>query len=160
MENYLSAIIICLTAIFLVGAANIFLSIRTAHLLDSDTGFAGQKPDNRTIQQASAQRKFAETCLASSTQQDHLIFGMQEEDLWPDTMAQLYRLSGKETEVLPYLACGRSTNYIAQRLCLSLSTVKTHTYNIYRKMDVHTRDELIDIVEKFSKPRANTTRDS
>lgn len=63
-------------------------------------------------------------------------------------LAQANKLSARETELFKLLARGRSTSYIAESLCLAPSTVKTHTNRIYRKLDIHSRQELIDLVEK------------
>lgn len=65
---------------------------------------------------------------------------------WQSLSAQL-ELTEREAEILPLLACGWSMNFIANQMHLSTSTVKTHTQCIYRKADVHSRDDLIDYVE-------------
>jgi LuxR family maltose regulon positive regulatory protein len=52
-------------------------------------------------------------------------------------------LSVRELEVLDCLAGGLSNREIAQRLTISLTTVKTHTRNIYRKLDVHSRTQAV-----------------
>lgn len=56
-------------------------------------------------------------------------------------------LSPRETEVLTYLAHGRSQPYIRETLVLSKNTVATHVKHIYQKLDIHSRQELIDLVE-------------
>lgn len=55
-----------------------------------------------------------------------------------------YRLSAREAEVLEYLIQGRGEAYIAEALFISVSTVKTHRKNIYRKMGVSGREDLLD----------------
>lgn len=45
------------------------------------------------------------------------------------------------------LAQGRSRPYICEALYLSDGTVKTHISHIYRKFDVHGRQELLDAVQ-------------
>jgi DNA-binding CsgD family transcriptional regulator len=57
------------------------------------------------------------------------------------------RLSIREQEVLELLALGRSSEHIASRLSISLNTVRTHTQNVYAKLDVHSRQELTVLVE-------------
>ena len=52
-------------------------------------------------------------------------------------------LSGREKEVLQYLAEGLSNREIAQKMTVSLSTVKTHTRNIYGKLGVNSRTQAI-----------------
>jgi len=48
-------------------------------------------------------------------------------------------LSQREQEILLMLAAGATNKDIAQKLFLSLNTVKSHIYNIYRKIDVPNR---------------------
>lgn len=56
-------------------------------------------------------------------------------------------LSERQYEVLILLAQGRSAKSIEQALSISLSTAQTHIRNIYRKVGVHSRQELIDAIE-------------
>lgn len=48
-------------------------------------------------------------------------------------------LSQREQEILLMLAAGATNKDIAQKLFLSLNTVKSHIYNIYKKIDVPNR---------------------
>jgi LuxR family maltose regulon positive regulatory protein len=52
-------------------------------------------------------------------------------------------LTERELEVLELLAEGLSNAEIGQRLYISLPTVKSHTRNIYGKLDVHSRDQAV-----------------
>lgn len=58
-----------------------------------------------------------------------------------------FDLSERETEVALLIAQGRSKSYIAEALCLSENTVRTHAKNVYTKLDVHSKQELIDLVQ-------------
>ena len=64
-------------------------------------------------------------------------------------VAKLYQLSPRETEILGYLARGRNAAYIQEELVISPHTVKSHIYNIYRKLDIHSQQKLMDFVEDF-----------
>jgi len=55
--------------------------------------------------------------------------------------AQDYGLSSRETEVLNYISKGMKNQEIADAMFVSLSTVKTHTKNIFEKLDVRNRIE-------------------
>ena len=57
-------------------------------------------------------------------------------------------LSARELEIMVAYARGRSASFIAQDLNISLETVKTHLKHIYAKLDVHNRQELLDLVDR------------
>lgn len=50
-------------------------------------------------------------------------------------------LSGRELEVLHWLACGVPNREIGQRLYITESTVKRHVYNIFAKLNVRNRTQ-------------------
>ncbi len=52
-----------------------------------------------------------------------------------------YGLSLRETEVLNYITQGLKNQEIADKMFVSLSTIKTHTQNIFDKLDVRNRIE-------------------
>lgn len=56
-------------------------------------------------------------------------------------------LTPREREVFELLAKGRNSVAIEKRLVISNHTVKTHILSIYRKLGVHSAQELIDKVE-------------
>jgi DNA-binding NarL/FixJ family response regulator len=51
------------------------------------------------------------------------------------------RLSKQEQIVLEHLLLDKSNKDIAEALFLSVSTIKTHTNNIYKKLNVQSREE-------------------
>lgn len=61
--------------------------------------------------------------------------------------ATIYGLTRRENEILFYLAKGRSRVYISEDLVVSQNTVKGHIKNIYAKTGVHTKQELIDLLD-------------
>jgi DNA-binding CsgD family transcriptional regulator len=64
-----------------------------------------------------------------------------------EEVANTYLLTARETDVLYLLAKGHSAAHLAKQLYISLGTVHTHTWHIYRKLGVHTQQELIDLVD-------------
>lgn len=63
------------------------------------------------------------------------------------TFAESQGLTPRQTEVLGCLATGRSSAYIAKQLNISENTAKAHVSKIYEKLNVHSRDELLDLLE-------------
>ncbi|WP_281512104.1 LuxR C-terminal-related transcriptional regulator [Alistipes finegoldii] len=63
-----------------------------------------------------------------------------------DEIADSFSLSRREREVMQLLARGHNASYIQQKLCISRSTAKTHITHIYRKLDIHTQQELLTMV--------------
>jgi LuxR family maltose regulon positive regulatory protein len=61
----------------------------------------------------------------------------------PDQSGLVEPLSDRELEVLQLIAAGLTNPEIASRLFLSVHTVKTHTRNIYGKLNVHNRTQAI-----------------
>ena len=64
-----------------------------------------------------------------------------------EEIADCYMLSRRETEVMFLLAKGHNAAFIQDKLCISKSTAKTHINHIYRKLDIHTQQELLNMVE-------------
>ncbi len=57
-------------------------------------------------------------------------------------------LTPRETEILILFAKGRSAARIQEELVISRGTVTTHLQHIYRKADVHSKQELLDAIER------------
>lgn len=58
-------------------------------------------------------------------------------------------LSKREVEVLQLMASGLSNQEIAARLFVSLNTVKTHSSNLFWKLDVERRTQAVDKAKKL-----------
>ncbi len=61
----------------------------------------------------------------------------------PSEHALVEPLTSRELEVLQLLAEGMSNHDIAERLVIGAGTTKTHTLNIYRKLDVRSRTQAV-----------------
>jgi NarL family two-component system response regulator LiaR len=59
-------------------------------------------------------------------------------------------LSKRELEVLQLMADGLSNQEIASRLFVSLNTVKTHSAQIFEKMEVKRRTQAVDMAKRLS----------
>ncbi len=73
------------------------------------------------------------------------------QDAWTlacEALASKGRLTAREREVMMLLARGRGSLYISEHLGVVLSTVYTHTRNLYRKLGVHSREELMQVIDE------------
>ena len=66
-----------------------------------------------------------------------------EDDLLPASKKALKLLTEREKEVLFLLVTGLPNKSLAKKLFVSATTIKTHTLNIYKKMDVVNRTSAI-----------------
>lgn len=62
-------------------------------------------------------------------------------------IAERGKLTKREAEILGMLARGRNRAYIEETLVVSRNTVNSHVKHIYAKLDIHSHQELLDIVE-------------
>lgn len=63
-----------------------------------------------------------------------------------EVVANRYLLSAREAEVLFYLAKGYNSAYLQEKLFIAEGTAKTHIRHIYNKVDVHSQQELMRLV--------------
>jgi len=74
-------------------------------------------------------------------------FGAEQEGKMPAVTRQVIQaesLTKRELEILQGLAEGQTSKEIAERLYLSPNTVRTHLYNLYDKLGVHSRVQAIN----------------
>lgn len=62
-------------------------------------------------------------------------------------VAVTHGLTERETEIFALLARGRDVGYIEKELFISRNTVNTHRKNLYRKLGIHTQQELLSLIE-------------
>ena len=65
-----------------------------------------------------------------------------------EDVAREYGLTKKETEVMVLIAKGRSAQRVQEIMGIAAGTVNTHLAHIYRKLNVHTRQEMLDKIER------------
>jgi NarL family two-component system response regulator LiaR len=58
-------------------------------------------------------------------------------------------LTTREWEIVDQLCLGRSTEAIAEALVLSTETVRTHIKNVMRKLEVHSRADVVSLVQRL-----------
>lgn len=79
---------------------------------------------------------------------EHRVIVLTEEDRYAARAKELadeYRITARESEIMLQLARGRSAAFIAEELVCSPATVRTHMKSIYTKLGVHSKQELIDL---------------
>lgn len=62
-------------------------------------------------------------------------------------LAKKHSLTSREEEVLSLLARGRNAAIIQKELQISYNTARVHISHIYEKLDIHSHQELIDLVD-------------
>jgi DNA-binding CsgD family transcriptional regulator len=62
-------------------------------------------------------------------------------------LAEGYGISPREVEVMLLLIHGHSISSISRRLFISENTTRGHTKAIYRKLEVHSRQDLINLID-------------
>lgn len=61
-----------------------------------------------------------------------------------------YDLTRREEEILQLLVRGRTASRIAETLCITTATTRTHLRNIYAKLGVHSQQDILDMYEEMS----------
>lgn len=74
-------------------------------------------------------------------------------------LVRVGRLSKRESEVLALIAKGRSAPRIQEELHVSMNTVNSHTSHIYQKLKVHSRQELLDLIEETAPEERENEQD-
>jgi DNA-binding CsgD family transcriptional regulator len=88
--------------------------------------------------------------VGSSDEQAEMV-ETSSRDSWDERckrVARHYSLSPRQSEVFNLLAKGRNAAYIQEHLAISHCTTKAHIYNIYQKIDIHSRQELLTLIEQ------------
>ena len=63
-------------------------------------------------------------------------------------LGERFGLTQSEVRILAQLSRGRSARYISDELGISFNTVRTHIRHVYEKTGIHSKQELIDLVEE------------
>jgi DNA-binding CsgD family transcriptional regulator len=69
-----------------------------------------------------------------------------------DALRERFALTPRECEVTRCIVQGLSYKRIAQRLCVSIDTVRSHIRGVYSKLDVHTGAEAVSRVLEAGRP--------
>lgn len=111
----------------------LMLQMRENHKLNQDTS-SGQTGANEspTSPESASPMERMETAIAT----------------WAEEAAVTYELTPREKEVLPLVVRGLDTPTIAQALGVSDNTVRTHKKGLYRKLGVHSKQDLLELLHQ------------
>lgn len=65
-------------------------------------------------------------------------------------LIEKFNLTKREKEIFLLVIAGKTNKDIQDELYISLKTVKTHLYNIYRKLNVQNRLQLMNVIKTHS----------
>ena len=57
-----------------------------------------------------------------------------------------FGLSEREAELMELICAGNTQKRIAEKMFVSINSVQTYAKGLYRKLDIHSKQELIDLV--------------
>lgn len=109
----------------------------------SGIGSAGELDARATATQADASDA---DCVVGALDPPSEALTSEERAL--DALAASFGLSAREADVLRDFATGRTARYIADWYMISEHTVKTHLRRAYAKLGIHSRQELLDLVDE------------
>lgn len=96
---------------------------------------------------------FLNRCL--SNQPSSAMSAVSEGDLeWlgdTDSFSEAYALTVREREILGYIIKGYSIDQICSEACIAQGTVKSHTHNIYQKLNISNRIQLLTCLREFQR---------
>ena len=75
---------------------------------------------------------------------ESVVEGGSDSGLW-DGMARTYGLTSREAELMALIARGNTLKSAADTLGVTLNTAKTYRTNLYAKLGIHSRQELVDL---------------
>jgi DNA-binding CsgD family transcriptional regulator len=65
-----------------------------------------------------------------------------------DSLVREHKISKREREIMELILEGKSNKEIEEQLFISFNTVKNHIYNLYQKLGVKSRGQLMHLVMK------------
>lgn len=102
----------------------------------------------KTVESGSENQPVLVSALSSENNKTEQVSGALLQNL--PAFSQYYKLTPRETEILKCLIDCQQTSEICEALHISTGTVKTHIHNIYMKLEINTRTELMRELSDFS----------
>ena len=85
-----------------------------------------------------------QTALASLQNLAMTVDRLRATSLTPPPLATGPALTARENEILQLLVVGNTVKDVANELDLSVKTVEAHKFNLMRKLNIHSRTELVE----------------
>lgn len=154
VAHWASVILLCIVllsvALVLVarGKGRAPASVTDAELLNDETSRAGRRKGARTLRAAARGRDDAEE--AAETEADAAARAASEQRRTARAYLEERGLSPREMEVAELLMKGHSISAIAGKLFISENTTRGHAKSIYKKLAVHSRQELVDLGDQLT----------
>jgi len=89
------------------------------------------------------------TLLLDAFQEERRVLNLPNKKVYRNSGALTVKLSKRESEILALVAHGLKNEEIAEKLFVSLDTVKKHLYRAYQKLDVNNRVSAIQKVKSL-----------
>ncbi|MEA4896399.1 MAG: response regulator transcription factor [Oscillospiraceae bacterium] len=70
-----------------------------------------------------------------------------------EKFSEAYSLTQRERDIFGFIIRGYTNEQISKEACIAQGTVKSHTHNIYQKLDVSNRIQLLARLREFNKAR-------
>lgn len=80
----------------------------------------------------------------------YIIYSEQQQVLFSENSLTSLGLTRREAETAEFIAKGYSNTEIASAMDISENTVKTHLANIYKKLGLNYRTELMSLLHKMN----------
>lgn len=86
--------------------------------------------------------------ISSPQQGSSIEMHLEEPKNIEERMDEIENLTTREKEIITYIYKGLSNKEIAEDLFISPNTVKNHIYNIYKKLEIKNKVELIKLIDR------------
>lgn len=151
-------LVIALMSIYLLSFAGIIVNSRRASKSDAVFDPMRVMPEDPADASAQRARPQVEKEEETAAQEDvpvvpplvrNLIVAQDMVPFYCRMVKKAYSLSNRETDILELILRGRNVARMSETLFVSENTVRSHSKNLYRKLDVHNRQQVFDLVEEF-----------
>jgi DNA-binding CsgD family transcriptional regulator len=85
----------------------------------------------------------------------YVSFSGEQDQQFLESIFKQYQISNREQEILQLLMQGKSNKEIESALYISYNTVKNHIYNLYQKLGVNSRWQMLHLVMKSYDQKQN-----